>query len=76
MHPLAFCRELCRGGKPQFFFEIDLDIRFEELKGLIRERASLKNEFKGPVIGLTLAKAKTLMNCFSHELNAFILLKS
>lgn len=72
VRPLFLCRELCRGGKPQFFFQIDLEMKFEELKKIIKESSSSKKEFKGKIVGITLNNALKYIKSFSHELAAFI----
>ncbi len=69
--PLAFCRDLTRGGKPQFFFAIESELYFEELKEKIQDRT---NEF---VDKLSIVE-KTFLNKqkipYSPELTAFLLL--
>lgn len=32
LRPIAFCRDLCRGGKPQFFFDMEARLSAEELQ--------------------------------------------
>ena len=76
VNPLLLCRELSRGGKPQFFFEIKLDIPFEDLKRQIKENAGSKKEFTPGIKGLTIEKAKKSLNKFSPELRAFVITKS
>lgn len=73
--PLLLCRELCRGGKPQFFFELELDIPFEDLKKQIKEVTPSKKEFKNKIEGITIEKARKSLNKFSPELRAFITAK-
>lgn len=73
--PLLFCRELVRGGKPQFFFEIELDVPFEDLKPMIRESGSSKNEYKKKVMGLPVEVNPRILKKLSPELNAVILAK-
>ena len=70
--PVLFCREFCRGGKPQFFFEIDQDIPFEELRMQIRESSATKKEYKGDILGITIKQGINLYKSLSPELNAFI----
>lgn len=70
--PLAFCRDLTRGGKPQFFLEMESKISFEELKSKIKDSTE---EF---VDKLSIVDSTNLINKnvpFSPELSAFILLK-
>lgn len=74
--PLLLCREFCRGGKPQFFFEIELDIPFEDLKKQIKENLIQKKEFTNTIEGMTIEKAKKNLSKFSPELKAFIIAKS
>ena len=74
--PVAFCRELCRGGKPQFFFRLETDIKLGDLQGLVKESSTINKEFRGPLMGLTMDKAFKDMNRFSPELNAFIATES
>ena len=38
--PIAFCRELIRAGKPQFFFEMEMTESVDELKKKIAENAN------------------------------------
>ncbi len=38
VRPLAFCREMQRGGKPQFFLEMELKESYDELKKKIAEK--------------------------------------
>lgn len=74
--PLLLCRELCRGGKPQFFFEIELDIPFEDIKKQIKENLINKREYSNTIVGLTIEKARKSLNKFSPEIRAFIIAKS
>lgn len=42
--PLAFTRDLCRAGKPQFFFEIETNVDFEDLSQRMKKR---REEYRG-----------------------------
>ena len=44
--PLAFCRDLARGGKPQFFLEMKSKLSFEELR---KKAHDSTGEFKGNI---------------------------
>jgi hypothetical protein len=44
--PLALCRDLTRGGKPQFFFQISTDVSFEEI---VRKVGKKGEEYSSPV---------------------------
>ncbi len=46
LKPLAFCRDLARGGKPQFFLELPCRVPFEKLKGRVGEH-NRAAEFSG-----------------------------
>ncbi|MFC2019378.1 hypothetical protein ACFLU4_05425 [Chloroflexota bacterium] len=71
--PVAFCRDLIRGGKPQFFFEQHSRISFEDLCENIRESTPVK-EYKSGVIPIGV-KSQVNGN-FSPELLCFLLLKA
>lgn len=73
--PLLFCRDLCRGGKPQFFLDVELKIPYEDLLKKIVEQSSPKNEFKAQPFGLTLQQAVKDTHHFSPELLAYVILK-
>lgn len=73
LKPLAFCRDLVRGGKPQFFFEQHSRISYEELCENIRETTPEK-EYKSGV--KLLDKKGQITGNFSPELVCFLLLKS
>lgn len=74
--PLVFCRDLSRGGKPQFFFEIEIKTPYEELIRKISEQSKTKREFSKKTTGMTMNFARKNMNNFSPELLAYIVLKS
>jgi catechol 2,3-dioxygenase-like lactoylglutathione lyase family enzyme len=43
--PLAFCRDMVRGGKPQFFYEIQSRLSVDELRSRVRsDGAEYKNQ--------------------------------
>lgn len=64
--PLAFCRDLARGGKPQFFFEMVSRKTLEDLRGAA---GSDKSEFVGKI-----KAADQQIQNYSPELLAFSLL--
>lgn len=66
--PLAFCRDLVRGGKPQLFLEMKSKLTFEELQKRIQNKT---NEYKK-----NLKEYELNANTYSPELEAFILLKN
>jgi len=76
-HPitlLAFCRDLIRGGKPQFFFEMKAKLSFEEIQ---RRVQSGGGEFKGKIEKLQMNSYSEDSNLgYSPELVAFAILKS
>lgn len=74
--PLLLCRELCRGGKPEFFFEIEMDLTFEELQKLIKESVQKNKEFTDKLVGLTMSEVKKSLNLFSPEVRAYIATKT
>jgi hypothetical protein len=43
IRPIAFCRDLVRGGKPQFFFEMEATIPFEEIRRKIKDKTGEYN---------------------------------
>jgi hypothetical protein len=72
--PLAFCRDLARGGKPQFFFEMQSVEPFEKLREEISDHAG---EFTGRLEGHPQAEpVDDSSESWSPELAAFALLKS
>lgn len=71
IRPLLFCRDLLRGGKPQFFFEVKAKVSFEELVESINKRAT-DPEFKGKVKSITYRDAVDLDSGVSPELLAFV----
>ncbi len=67
--PLAFCRDVIRGGKPQFFFEMESMVPFEELITKIKPN---DNEY---VTGAEIAALKDYRATeVSTELHASLLL--
>lgn len=68
--PIAFCRDLIRGGKPQLFLEMEAKDPFEQLKAKIEDRGKYK-EYKNKI---KLAKFNSDSNC-SPELLAYLMLK-
>lgn len=74
--PLLFCRELCRGGKPQFILEIEIKTPFEELASRIVEAPTAKPEYTSKLMGRTIENAKKLKHELSHDLLAYIVAKS
>lgn len=76
LKPLMLCRDICRGGKPQFFLEIEMKAPFEDLINKISERQGSKNEFESRTLGMTLDEVKNPKNKFSPELLAYIVAKT
>jgi hypothetical protein len=64
--PLVFCRDMVRGGKPQFFFEIVSRKPLEELR---RSIGSDESEYVGKI-----ETAEALSKTYSPELLAFSVL--
>lgn len=71
--PIAFCRDLIRGGKPQFFFEKHAKVTFEELRKKVRE-STREREYKGKL--MPIRYKEEVGSGFSPELVGFLLLKS
>lgn len=71
LKPLFFCRDMARGGKPQFFFEVDSKLPFEAITQKINERQGNK-EFKRGIQSMPMDKAEELNYKISPELLAFI----
>lgn len=71
--PVAFCRDLVRGGKPQFFFEQRAKVTFEELREKIRE-STVEKEYTGRPVAINASNQPR--GAFSPELLCFLLLKS
>ena len=70
--PVAFCRDVVRGGKPQFFFEMSTDVAFES----IAERLGSKSaEYKSRV-ELVDALPDTAAINVAPELACFVALKA
>jgi len=82
--PLLFCRDLGRGGKPQFFLEVELKIPFEDLKNLIAEKAMyttekstlVSPEYNKKVMGIAANEPLKDGEKISPELLAYIVAKS
>jgi hypothetical protein len=76
--PLLFCRDLCRGGKPQFFFELEISTPYEDLVRKIgeKERSKSKKEFASKTIAISIEEAKKSISNFSPELVAHIVAKA
>jgi len=71
--PIAFCRDLVRGGKPQFFFEQQARITFEELSSKVRE-STVEKEYSGKLVPIDF-KTHAAAG-LSPELLCFLFLKS
>jgi hypothetical protein len=72
--PLAFCRDLIRGGKPQFFFELDTRISFEEIRRKVKDRTG---EYSGNIEKFRIQGFQQDIDAgYSPELGAFTILKS
>ena len=71
LKPLFFCRDMARGGKPQFFFEVESKLPYEALTQKIIENQDNK-EFKRGIQSLSLEKANELDYKVSPELLAFV----
>ena len=74
--PLLLCRELCRGGKPQFFCEIELAISYEELQKRISENILPQKEFTSTIKAHTLNQAQQDFSTLSPEIQAYVVAKS
>ena len=74
--PLLLCRELCRGGKPQFFCEIELDMCYEDLQNHISENLLPQKEFTSTIKSHTLNEAQQSFSTLSPEIQAFVVAKS
>ena len=74
--PILFCRELCRGGKPQFILEIEIKTLFVELASRIVEAPTLKPEYTSKLLGRSIENAKKLKQELSHDLLAYLVAKS
>jgi len=70
LKPVAFCRDLARGGKPQFFFELPLRISLEDL---LRRTKDTTEEFVGKIQPISELQEGPKV---SPELVCFLLLKS
>lgn len=70
--PLLFCRDLYRGGKPQFFLELEIKTPFEDLAKRITESSGKRQEFLKKTIGLTFEETKKSLRGFSPELIAYM----
>ncbi len=74
IEPLALCRELCRGGKPQLFCKTEINLPFEKINEIIQEKNYNKKEFY-PSISYISTKVDTqIYSTLSAELQAFCLL--
>lgn len=68
LRPVALCRDLARGGKPQFFFELPCLVPFEDLR---RKAVDTTSEFAGKIEKISDGEEEM----FSPELACFVLLK-
>jgi len=74
LRPVAFCRDLCRGGKPQFFFDLEARLSTEELR---RKLSRATPEYVGsPQFVAVGGFAKQPEEKWSPELAAWFLLHS
>lgn len=71
LSPIAFCRDLTRGGKPQLFFELECNLPLKEL--LVRIGSSSKEYTKQP---RTVPERVTTDALMSPELACFLALSS
>lgn len=72
--PLAFCRDLARGGKPQFFFVMQCRLPFEEIQ---KRAKNTSGEFKGKIEKLQVRNyAADAQAGYSPEFAAFAVLVS
>lgn len=75
VYPVALCRDLVRGGKPQLFFEMTTSLNFEELK--LRLTHAGGDEFNGPLELIELDRKPELAGGpLSPELLAHIVLSA
>lgn len=73
--PLLLCRDLCRGGKPQFFLELIIKTPYEKIIRRINESSG--REFSGATQGIETSDISDLRKKkFSPELMAYILIKA
>lgn len=72
--PIAFCRDLLRGGKPQFFLEAESRISFENLRDKINDKSG-EHSSKLKIIGENDISPR-LDEKFSPELKATIILSN
>lgn len=72
LKPLAFCRDLPRGGKPQFFCEVESLVPLEELQSRIKDQSG---EYRKSVRSSTLQQDLSDFPA-SPELACFIALKA
>lgn len=70
--PIAFCRDLVRGGKPQFFLEAESRITFEELRKKLNDKSG-EHSGKLKIIG-DYEISPTMNVQVSPELKATIIL--
>jgi len=70
--PIAFCRDLLRGGKPQFFLEAESRISFEDLRKKINDKSG-EHSSKLKIINNNEMSPK-IDEKFSPELKATIVL--
>lgn len=68
LRPVALCRDLARGGKPQFFLELPCLVPFEDLR---RKAVDTTSEFAGKIESISDGEEEM----FSPELACFMLLK-
>ena len=72
--PIAFCRDLLRGGKPQFFLETKALIPFEELRKKLIDHS---NEYRGSIKITQEEDLKTQIDTrVSPEFKCFLILTS
>lgn len=74
--PLLLCRELCRGGKPQFILEMKTKYTYEELLNKIKESPINRREFETQILGLTIEDICNSKQKFSSDVLAFIVAKA
>jgi len=74
--PLLLCRELCRGGKPQFILEIKTRYTYEELTKKIKESPVNRREFTSKIEGFTIEDISRSKCKFSSDVLAFIVSKA
>jgi hypothetical protein len=67
--PLAFCRELVRGGKPQFMFFIEIrPLKHEEFAKLFKYSAEGLDEFYNNWLSAATAHGRTISYEFAFNL--------